>query len=123
MIRVVYRWQVKPGHEDVFVQAWLRGTQAIRATVKGVRGSVLLQNQDNPSAFMAITQWAKLEDWWAFRQGAALDREEFRTASTVSDLHSVEACYEGHDLRSSQMPKAGEWTPVFAPAAAEALAA
>ena len=70
MIRTIYRWQVKPECEDAFVKAWLRGTQVIRATVKGARGSILLQSQANPSAFQAIAWWDSFEAWWAFRQGA-----------------------------------------------------
>jgi heme-degrading monooxygenase HmoA len=123
MIRTIYRWQVKPGCEGAFVKAWLRGTQIIRATVKGARGSVLLRNHTNPSAFQAIAWWDSFEAWWAFRQGALLDREAFRIASTVSDLHSVEAFYEMRDLGVPQVPEARGWTQVFSPAVAEALAA
>ena len=38
MIRAIYRWQVQPGTEDAFVQAWMWGTRAIRTKVKGARG-------------------------------------------------------------------------------------
>lgn len=123
MIRAIYRWQVKTGYEDVFVKAWGQGTKAIRAMVKGARGGVLLQSQKNPSAFLAVSWWDRFEDWWAFRQGAPLDHEAFRIASTVSDLDSVEAFYEVHDLRVPPAPEAGEWTQVFPPLGAEAVAA
>jgi heme-degrading monooxygenase HmoA len=123
MIRAIYRWQVKPGEEDVFVRSWVQGTKAIRATVKGARGSVLLQNHKNPSAFMAVARWDNFEDWWAFRQGEPLDHEAFRIAAAVSELLSVEAFYEVQDLRAPQVPEAGEWTPVLSPFVIEALAA
>jgi heme-degrading monooxygenase HmoA len=123
MIRAVYRWQVKPGYEDVFVQAWVQGTRAIRATVKGARGSVLLQHHTNPSAFLAVARWDSFEDWWAFRQGEPPDHEAFRTAAAVSNLDSVEAFYEVHDLRVPQVPEAGEWIQVLSPRVDEALAA
>lgn len=99
MIRVVYRWKVKPGHEDVFAKAWARGTKVIRATVKGARGSLLLQSQKNPSAFLAVARWDSLENWRAFRRGERPDPEAFRIASAVSELQSVEAFHEVRDLR------------------------
>jgi heme-degrading monooxygenase HmoA len=123
MIRAVYRWQVKTGYEGVFVKAWVQGTQAIRATVKGARGGVLLQSRTDPSAFLAISRWDSFEAWWAFRRGEPLDHEAFRIALTVSDLYSVEAFYEMHDLRVPQVPVAREWIQVFPPIIAEALAA
>lgn len=123
MIRAIYQWQVKPGHEDVFAQAWTQGTKVIRATVKGARGSLLLQSQKNPSAFLAVSWWDSFADWWAFRQGEPLDHEAFRIVSTVSDLYSVEAFYEMHDLRIPPAPEAGEWTQVCSLFVTEALAA
>lgn len=99
MIRIVYRWKVKPGQEDVFAKAWTRGTKSIRATVKGARGSLLLHSQKNPSEFMAIARWDSLEDWKTFRRGEPPDLESFRTAATVSELQSVEPFSEVRDLR------------------------
>lgn len=123
MIRAIYRWQVKTGYEDVFVKAWVQGTKAIRDMVKGARGSLLLQSQKNPSAFLAVSWWDSFEDWWAFRQSEPLDHEAFLTASTVSDLYSVEAFYEVQNLRVSPAPEAGEWTQVCSLFVTEALAA
>jgi heme-degrading monooxygenase HmoA len=123
MIRAVYRWQVKPGHEDVFAQAWAQGTKVIRATVKGARGGVLLQSRTDPSAFLAISRWDSFEDWWAFRQGEPPDPEAFRIVSTVSNLSLVEAFYEVQNLRVSPAPEAGEWTQVCSLCVTEALAA
>jgi heme-degrading monooxygenase HmoA len=123
MIRAIYQWQVKTGYEAVFVKAWVQGTKAIRATVKGARGGVLLQSRTNPSAFLAVSWWDSFEDWWAFRQGEPPDPEAFRIVSTVSDLSSVEAFYETHDLRIPQVPAAGEWAQVCSLFVTEALAA
>lgn len=123
MIRAIYRWQVKLGYEAVFVKAWVQGTKAIRATVKGAHGGVLLQSRTNPSAFLAVSRWDSFEDWWAFRQGEPPDHEAFRIVSTVSDLYLVEAFYEMHDLRIPQVPEAREWTQVCSLLVTEALAA
>jgi len=48
MLRVVYRWRVKAGEEDVFIQAWTQGTAAIRAQVKGAGGSLLMRSHRDP---------------------------------------------------------------------------
>ena len=34
MIRVIYRWEVQPGAEEAFVDAWSRGTEVIRGHIK-----------------------------------------------------------------------------------------
>ena len=99
MIRVMYRWTVTPGQEAVFAQAWTHGTKVIRATVKGARGSLLLQSRQNPCEFVAIARWASVEAWRAFRRGEKPDLESFRTAAAVSRLEAVESLSEVRDLR------------------------
>ncbi len=47
MVRVVYHWKVKSNEEDLFVKAWVRVTKAIRAQLKGDRGSQLLRSCNN----------------------------------------------------------------------------
>jgi heme-degrading monooxygenase HmoA len=99
MIRVMYRWKVTPGQEAVFARAWTQGTKVIRATVKGARGSLLLQSRTDPCEFVAIARWASVEDWRAFRRGEKPDLESFRTAAAVSQLQAVEPLREVRDLR------------------------
>jgi len=99
MIRVMYRWTVKPGQAHVFAQAWSQGTKIIRRTVKGARGSLLLQSQKNPHEFVAIARWASMEDWRAFRRGGPPALDAFRTAAAVSQLEAVEPLKEVRDLR------------------------
>jgi hypothetical protein len=69
---------------------------------------MLLRSRTHPSVFLAVSWWESFEDWWAFRQGEPLDHEAFRIVSAVSDLYSVEAFYEVHDLRIPQVPETGE---------------
>ena len=123
MIRVMYSWQVQPGCEDVFVQGWVQGTNAIRATIKGARESGLWQHRTDPSVFMALTRWDKFEDWWAVRQGEPPHHDAFRIVSAVSDLDSVEMCYEGRDVGIPQALTAGAWRPMVALVDPEGLAA
>jgi heme-degrading monooxygenase HmoA len=99
MIRVMYRWKVNPGQEDVFAKAWTQGTKVIRATVKGARGSLLLKSRQNPCEFVAIARWTSVEDWRAFRRGERPNLESFRTAAAVSQLQAVEPLSEVRDLR------------------------
>jgi heme-degrading monooxygenase HmoA len=99
MIRVMYRWTVSPGQEEVFAKAWAQGTKVIRATVKGARGSLLLQSRTNPCEFVAIARWTSVADWRAFRRGEKPAVDSFRTAAAVSRLQAVEPLSEVRDLR------------------------
>jgi heme-degrading monooxygenase HmoA len=112
MIRVMYRWKVNPGQEEVFAKAWAQGTKVIRATVKGARGSLLLQSRENPCEFVAIARWTNEVDWRAFRRGQKPALESFRSAAAISQLQAVEPLSEVRDLRvlssletSGQVPK------------------
>lgn len=98
MIRAIYRWQVQPGTEEAFVQAWMRGTQAIRAKVKGAQGSRLLRNRREPSQFVAVARWDSFEAWQAFSSDQAPDPEAFARMSAVSTLVSTEVFDEVQDL-------------------------
>ena len=99
MIRILYRWKVTSGQENVFAKAWTQGTKVIRATVKGARGSLLLQSRKNPCEFVAIARWTSVDDWRAFRRGEPPNLELFRTAAAVSQLQVVEPLSEVRDLR------------------------
>ena len=99
MVRVMYRWKVNPGQETVFARAWTQGTKVIRATVKGARGSLLLQSRKNPCEFVAIARWLSVADWQAFRRGEKPALDSFRTAAAVSQLQAVEPLSEVRDLR------------------------
>lgn len=35
MIRAIYRWEVQPGAEETFIDAWSRGTEVIRGARQG----------------------------------------------------------------------------------------
>ena len=99
MMRVVYRWQVEAGKEEVFAKAWAVGTKAIRSKITGARGSLLLQKRTDPPTFVGIARWLSLEDWQAFRRGKRPSPAAFRAAGEVSTMLSVETFNEVRDLR------------------------
>ena len=66
MVRAIYRWRVKQGEEEKFMQAWTQSTAAIRAKVIGAGGSILMRSHQERSAFMALACWNSMEDWQAF---------------------------------------------------------
>jgi antibiotic biosynthesis monooxygenase len=101
MVRAVYRWRVKAGEEEKFIQAWTRGTAAIRAKVKGAGGSLLMRSRHDLSEFMALACWNSMEDWQAFAaesDSAPPDPEAFRAMSGVSEHLSTEFLEEVADL-------------------------
>ncbi len=63
MIRVIYRWRVKPGGEEDFRRAWEKGTRVILETVDGAHGSLLLRREDAPSEFVGVARWDSLAAW------------------------------------------------------------
>ncbi|MCP5158940.1 MAG: antibiotic biosynthesis monooxygenase [Gammaproteobacteria bacterium] len=66
MVRVIYEWQVKAADISAFHDAWKQTTTMIHESVKGARGSFLVQEVDNPGKILTIARWDSLEDWRAF---------------------------------------------------------
>ena len=68
MIRVVYEWQVEAAGIAAFREAWQQVTARIHETVPGARGSLLIQQVDDPGRILTVARWDSLEDWQAFWQ-------------------------------------------------------
>ncbi len=101
MVRAIYRWRVKPGEEEKFIQAWIQGTAAIRAQVKGAGGSLLMRSHHEASEFMALACRHSMEDWQAFAtesDSAPPDPEAFWAMGAVSEHLSTELLEEVADL-------------------------
>jgi len=101
MVRVIYRWRVKPGKEERFIQGWTQGTAAIRAKVIGAGGSLLMRSRQDRSEFLALACWHSMEDWQAFaadNDSPPPDPEAFRVMSAVSEHLSTEIWEEVADL-------------------------
>lgn len=95
MIRVVYKWKVKKEDEAKFKAAWAKTTTAIRASTPGARGSFMLQSHQEPTEFITIARWDKLEDWQAFWD--ASHPPEMETLHTLAERLSVESFEEIED--------------------------
>jgi heme-degrading monooxygenase HmoA len=98
MIHAIYRWQVKDGHEEDFITAWTEGTHAIRETVKGSRGSLLLRSHQDPQEFTAIAHWDRLEDWQHFTDAGLPTHAALQRLMAVSQLVSSEVYDEVENL-------------------------
>lgn len=81
MIRIVYRWRVQRANGSKFKAAWARTTTAIRDSIVGARGSVLLQSHQDTTEYVTIARWDKLEDWKAFWEDP--------TQTQMQDMHSL----------------------------------
>ncbi len=69
MIRVMYRWTIKPGHEDEFIRNWDAGTRRIRETFAASYGSMMLRSAKNREHFYGIGRWESREAWDAAQPG------------------------------------------------------
>src|SRR5438132_232766 len=95
MIRVIYRWRVRPGEEASFRCAWERATTSIRANTRGARGSFLLQSRQSPGEYVTIAGWGSFEDWEAFWQGAR--PAEMQSMHNLAELLSTQVFDEIQD--------------------------
>lgn len=98
MIQVIYRWRVKEGQEKAFTRAWTQGTRAIRSACQGAYGSVLLCSHRQPSEYVGIATWERLEDVQAFWASDPPDPEAFRIVAETGTFLSREIFDEIQDL-------------------------
>ncbi len=61
-------FQIKPGLEKDFVDAWARVTRTIRTTAKGARGSLLTHDLNDPQQYVGIARWETLADFKRYRE-------------------------------------------------------
>jgi heme-degrading monooxygenase HmoA len=98
MIQVIYRWRVKEGQEKAFTRAWTQGTRASRSACQGAYGSVLLCSHRQPSEYVGIATWERLEDVQAFWASDPPDPEAFRIVAETGTFLSREIFDEIQDL-------------------------
>jgi hypothetical protein len=63
MIRVIYRWTVKPGEEEQFIRDWQAGTRKIQDNCAGAHGSFLIRDRKNPEHFFGVARWESDKAW------------------------------------------------------------
>ncbi len=57
MIRVIFRWRVKPGDEEQFVHHWHAGTRKIQDNCAGAHGSCLIRDRKSSEHFFGVARW------------------------------------------------------------------
>lgn len=66
MVRVIYRWQVKPEDFEAFKKIWRATTNRIHASVAGAKGSFMVRSFKNETEVLTIAKWDSLESWKGF---------------------------------------------------------
>ena len=89
MIRVIYRWKVQDENRGAFRSAWEKVTTTIRANTHGARGSVLMESCDDPTEFVTIAHWDRLDQWQSFIDMAP--QGHMQDMHRLADLVSREA--------------------------------
>jgi len=95
MVRIIYRWRVQEADQSKFKAAWANATTAIRDSTVGARGSVLLQSHRDPTEYITIARWDKIEDWQAFWEDSS--RTEMQVMHSLAKHLSDEAYEEIED--------------------------
>ncbi len=70
MFVALYRWRIRPGHEDAFRDAWHRMTELVRERCTS-GGSALFRDADG--TFVAIARWESRDAWRRCFANGALD--------------------------------------------------
>ena len=63
MIRVMYRWTIKPGDEEQFIEHWKEGTHQIQSHCEGAYGSFLIHSRKNPEQYFGVARWESRAAW------------------------------------------------------------
>lgn len=95
MIRVIYRWEVRPKDFEDFKRVWCATTNRIHESVPGALGSFMLRASDDGSEVLTVAKWESTELWKRF--WGKQDPEEMREMRRLGKRVSVEAYDEIDD--------------------------
>jgi heme-degrading monooxygenase HmoA len=95
MVRIVYTWRVQKADESKFRAEWVKARTAIKNSTVGARGSFLLRSHQDPTKFITIARWDKLEDWRAYWEDST--RIEMQVMHTLAKRLSAEVYDEIED--------------------------
>ncbi len=98
MVRVIYRFKVKPGQEKAFVAAWTETNNAIRNKCVGARGSVLLRGSTNMTDYVGLAMWNSMDNWQGMRQGDIPNSEITERLMETCEVVSVEPMNDVADM-------------------------
>lgn len=96
MIRIIYSWKVPPENLEVFIETWKKTTTKIHETVKGARGSFMIQNDSNGMEIKTIARWDSLKDWEQFWQDSK--PTQMKSMHNLGERTSVEIFKEVDDF-------------------------
>jgi heme-degrading monooxygenase HmoA len=85
MIRVLYSYQIKPGREKEFIDAWNRVTRTARTTAKGSRGSLLLRDLNDSQQYLAVARWQSFDEFKRFHDVGLAGSEAAKTMNATLD--------------------------------------
>ena len=66
MIRVIYRWEVRPKDFEDFRRVWTTITNRVHESVPGALGSFMLRSSDSDSEVLTVAKWESMESWKKF---------------------------------------------------------
>jgi heme-degrading monooxygenase HmoA len=99
MIRVIYNFEVKAGHENDFIEAWKRVTRTIRTTARGAKGSLLTRDVREREQFIAVGRWESVADFQRFQNvGLAGSEAQKALEAALNGRVGIQVVEEINDL-------------------------
>ena len=95
MIRVIYRWEVRPKDFEDFRRVWTTITNRVHESVPGALGSFMLRSSDSDSEVLTVAKWESMESWKKF--WGQKNPEEMQEMRKLGKRVSVEAYDEVDD--------------------------
>lgn len=94
MIIVAFHVEVKPGHEDAFIEGFKNRPKLVEE-MKGFVSAEVVQNSASRNQFIVLNKWDSVADFEAWTQSeafsAAHQRSGVPTVSTRLEIHEVVA--------------------------------